>query len=275
MALRNIVHIDPKKCNGCGLCVTACAEGAIALVDGKARLVSDTYCDGLGVCLGHCPQGAITIEQRQAAEFDAEAVSRHRAQPAAAPVAADTTTSPTGHAACPQGSFVCPGARTLSLAAPAAPTAPTAQTAQTEPPHPQSGPADGGPGQRSQLGQWPVQLHLVNPQAPYFQNAELLLTADCVALAMGDFHARLLRGRAVAIGCPKLDDRGAYIDKLAQIITLNSLRRLLVVHMEVPCCGGLLQIARQAIAQAGVELPCEDMTISLTGDIIKTETIRL
>jgi len=236
MALRNIVRIDETKCTGCGLCATACAEGAIKIIDGKARLVSDSYCDGLGACLGHCPEGAITIEQREAADFDEEAVKArlvHQAEPL----------------------FVCPGMAMQQLT-------------RTDSPEQKS--AAGVP---SQLGQWPVQLKLVSPTAPYFANADLLLVADCVPFAMGDFHQRFLRGRSIAVGCPKLDDVRFYIEKVAQILRTNDLRGLTVVHMEVPCCSGLTRVAHEAIALSGKALSFQDVTISIRGDVIRTETI--
>lgn len=243
MAVRNIVKIDESKCNGCGLCVNACAEGAIQLINGKARLVSEIYCDGLGACLGHCPQGAITIEQRDAVEFDEKATHAHlkqmktKAEPAA------------------EGGFGCPGMRMRTFEK-----------------KPSVGAAPASPAE-SQLGQWPVQLKLVSPMAPYFADSDLLLVADCVPFAMGDFHSTLLKDHSIAVGCPKLDDGGYYIDKLAQIIQHNHLRNLTVVHMEVPCCSGLLRIAEAAIQKAGVKMDYEDITISLQGRILSREKI--
>lgn len=240
MALRNIVKIDEDKCNGCGLCVTACAEGAIQIIDGKAKLVSEIYCDGLGACLGHCPEGAITVEQREAAEFDEEATKAHlarQAQPAAP-------------------AFVCPGLAAHDLTDRQQPT--------------DDGPTGAVP---SQLGHWPVQLKLVSPTAPYFADADLLLAADCVPFAMGDFHRRFLKGRGVAIGCPKLDDADFYVDKLADILRSNTVRSLTVVHMEVPCCSGLTRVAREAIARAGTGLSFDDVTISLRGEVQSRRTV--
>lgn len=246
MALRNIVKIDESKCDGCGLCVTACAEGAIQVIDGKAKLVSDIYCDGLGACLGHCPQDAITIEQRDAAEFDEAATHAYLKQLDA------KNAQPAPQSAPPKkdAGFVCPGMRAMQFDKPAVKPAAT------------------GGDRPSQLAQWPVQLHLVSPMAPYFAGAELVLTADCVPFAMADFHEKLLSGRAIAIACPKLDDSGPYVEKLAQLIKHNNLKRLTVVHMEVPCCTGLVRIAQQAIALSGVDVPFEDVTISLQGQIL-------
>ncbi|MHC4537542.1 MAG: ATP-binding protein [Planctomycetota bacterium] len=239
MGLRNILKIDEEKCNGCGQCVTACAEGAIEIVDGKAKLVSEIYCDGLGACIGHCPEDAITIEKREAAEFDEEATKAHLAREKESSKQAD---------------FVCPGmkAQKLQVKSPA-----TDSTAQVP----------------SQLSQWPVQLKLVPPSAPYFANSDLLLVADCVPFAMGDFHNRLLKDNSIVVGCPKLDDVDFYIEKLAAILKANKLNSLSVIHMEVPCCSGLTHIARQAIAKNGIEMSFEDVTIDLQGNISATQTI--
>jgi Pyruvate/2-oxoacid:ferredoxin oxidoreductase delta subunit len=255
MAIRNIVKIDENKCNGCGLCVNACAEGAIQMVNGKAKLVSDVYCDGLGACLGHCPQDAITIEQREAVEFDEKATHAYleqmktKAKPAA-PTAPKSA----------KGEFVCPGMRMQSFEKKVSETKPAAAMS--------SAPAE------SQLAQWPVQLKLVSPMAPYFMESDLLLAADCVPFAMGDFHQTLLKDHSIAILCPKLDDCGTYVDKLAQLISHNNLRSLTVVHMEVPCCSGVGRIAQAAIALAGVPMEYEDITISLQGEILRREKIQ-
>lgn len=242
MAVRNIVKIDEEKCNGCGQCAVACAEGAIQIVDGKARLVSEIYCDGLGACIGHCPEDAITIEQRDAADFDEEATKAHLAQQEKAKAASD---------------FVCPGMATQQLKRQGSSAQPTATEKVP-----------------SQLGQWPVQLKLVSPHAPYFANADLLLVADCVPFAMGDFHSRFLKERSIAVGCPKLDDVQFYIEKLAAILQANKLNSLSVIHMEVPCCHGLTHIARQAIARNKIEMAFEDVTIDLHGNVSQTQTVR-
>jgi NAD-dependent dihydropyrimidine dehydrogenase PreA subunit len=240
MAVRNIVKIDEEKCNGCGKCVTACAEGAIKLVNGKAKLVSEIYCDGLGACIGHCPVDAITVEQRDAAEFDEHATQRHLDE---MKKAVDIS------------AFVCPGMMAKTL---------NPQKAKSDLP------AADVP---SRLAQWPVQLKLVPANAPYFAGSDLLLAADCVPFAAGDFHSRFLKDHSIAVGCPKLDDVGFYIRKLAQIIKANNLNSLTVIHMEVPCCSGLTVIAQKAIESAGVSISFEDVTISLEGRVLKTETI--
>jgi Pyruvate/2-oxoacid:ferredoxin oxidoreductase delta subunit len=237
--IREIVKIDEDKCDGCGLCVPACAEGAIQIVDGKAKLIADNLCDGLGACLGDCPRDAITIEKRNSEAFDEEAVARHLGENS--PTA---TTSPVG-----QGGG-CPSVRTMTFDAP-------------EDESPNSGQE---PERRtSQLRQWPVQLHLLPPTAPFFQQEELVLAADCAAFAYADFHQDLLRGKALAIGCPKLDDGKAYLDKLTAILKNNDIRRLSVVHMEVPCCSGLIMLAREAIAQTGRDVELKTICVSVDG----------
>ena len=240
MAIRNIVKIDEDKCNGCGQCVDACAEGAIEIIDGKAKLVSEVYCDGLGACIGHCPEDAIIVEQRESAEFDEEATKQHLAEQAKSRK---------------QDAFACPGVAAKQLR--------------------EKAELCGGDKAdvASQLTHWPVQLKLVPPNAPYFADADLLLAADCVPFAMGDFHNRFLAGRSIAIGCPKLDDAQSYVEKLAEILKANKLESLTVVHMEVPCCFGLTEIAKRAVALAGVDLSFEDITVALDGGIGKTETV--
>jgi NAD-dependent dihydropyrimidine dehydrogenase PreA subunit len=232
MVLRNIVKIDEEKCNGCGLCVDACAEGAIKLIDGKAKLVSESYCDGLGACIGHCPQNAISVEQREAAPFDEQATKTHLAQEGKDDI---------------QAGFVCPGLVAKQLRQSSA----VSEQAGAEIP--------------SRLSHWPVQLKLVSPTAPYFAHADLLLVADCVPFAMGDFHKRILKDRSIAVGCPKLDNAEFYIEKLSAILKANKLNSLTVVHMEVPCCFGLTHIARQAVARSGVAMSFEDVTVTLKG----------
>jgi len=240
MVLRNIVKIDEEKCDGCGQCANACAEGAIKIIDGKAKLVSEIYCDGLGVCIGHCPQDAITIEKREAAEFDEEATKAHLAKQ-------QKTEEQSG--------FVCPGMMAKTL---------------REKPNGKNG---SKAAVSSQLSHWPVQLKLVSPQAPYFANSDLLLVADCVPFAMGDFHSRFLREHSVVVGCPKLDNAEFYIEKLAAILKSNKLNSLTVIHMEVPCCFGLTHIAKDAIVRSGLKMVFKDITIDLRGNVSRAEAI--
>lgn len=245
--IREVVKIDEEKCNGCGDCVPSCAEGAIQIIDGKARLLADNLCDGLGACLGDCPQDAISIEQREADEFDEEAVEVHlaktapEAEPAACgcPSAAVKSFSPAG-----QGG--CPSAQLQSFAAEA--------------------PAEEAGSRLSQLRQWPVQLHLVPPTAPFLQGADVLLAADCVPFAYADFHKDLLQGKSLLIACPKLDDTAPYVEKLTTMIQQSQIRSLTVAHMEVPCCGGLIALARQAVAASGVDVPFETINVGIQGD---------
>jgi NAD-dependent dihydropyrimidine dehydrogenase PreA subunit len=237
--IRNIVKIDETKCNGCGLCVPACAEGAIRIVGGKARLVADNLCDGLGACLGDCPRGALTLERREAEAFDEKKVreaNTHQAGKTAA-------RSGRNHGG-------CPSARVMDLSAR------------------NSIPAETGAARQSLLGNWPVQLSLVPPTAPFLENADLLLVADCAPFAYADFHRDLLSGRTLLIGCPKLDDGQAYREKMTAILRKNGVRSLTVVHMEVPCCSGLIALARQALAESGKEIPLETVSIGIKGNRI-------
>ncbi len=229
---RNVVKIDENKCNGCGLCVPACAEGAIQIVDGKARLVADHLCDGLGACLGDCPQGAITIEEREAEVFDQQALADQRPKVTA-----------------PAHGGGCPSARAMKLTPPKRSSAPQAEASD------------------SQLANWPVQLTLVPPGASFLAEADLLLAADCVPFACPDFHRRFLTGKTLLIGCPKLDDIEGYVEKLTSILSQNDIKRLTVLHMEVPCCNGLLSLARQALAASGKQIPFESVIIGIKGDL--------
>jgi len=250
--LRKIVKIDPDKCNGCGDCVPSCAEGAITIVNGKAVLSADNLCDGLGACLGECPMDAITIEEREADEFDEAAVEQHLAaqgKPApAAHHAAPAAPSPVAHH---HGGGGCPGSRAMSFARPQD-TAP-----------PSSAPAS----VQSQLGQWPVQLTLVSPTAPYFQGADLLITADCVPFAYANYHEDFLKGKALVIGCPKLDDNNFYVQKLTELLSKSDVKSVTVLKMEVPCCGGIAMAAQQALAACGKQIPFTVVTIGIQGDI--------
>lgn len=252
MSIRNIVHIDPERCNGCGQCVTACAEGAIQIVDGKARLVSDVYCDGLGACLGHCPQDAITVEPREAEAFDA----------AAAPGPQHPPTTPATNS---PGQRPVPPPATLPM--PSAGGCPGLRLASLKRPSP--APAAAGQPVESRLANWPVQLRLIPPGAPFLQGADLLLVGDCVPFAYADFHRAFLgAGSPVAIACPKLDNAEAHVDKLASILQTAGLRSLRVLVMEVPCCHGLIRIAEAAMARAGVNIPLSTVTVGIHGDIV-------
>ena len=286
MAKRNIIRIDENKCDGCGLCVPSCAEGAIQVIDGKARLVSEIYCDGLGACLGECPQNAITIEERDAAEFDESAVEKHLASigrnpQAHAPAPAPKPAPAPAPAACPSTRPHPAGLERLLGTAGLAGQAhghgggcPGSAARMLEP-RPAAAPA-GGPAAEapaSQLGNWPVQLMLLPPRAPYFQGAELLIAADCVPFAFADFHRRFVAGKTVAIGCPKLDDTQVYLDKLAQIFAANEIRSIQVAYMEVPCCFGLVHTVKEALAASGKSIPLTLTKISIRGDELDSQRL--
>lgn len=252
---RKIINIDENLCDGCGLCIPSCHEQAIQLVDTpngkKARLVKEIYCDGLGACLGACPTGALTIEEREAEAFDAEATQRYiAAETAHAEATGVRTTQET------PAFRGCPSARAFQWGG--------QTTAVTQ----QSGQSGQSVGPQSELRQWPVQLHLVPPTAPYFHQANLVMAADCVPFAYANFHQEFLKGaeNAIAVGCPKLDDTRAYLEKLTQMIRLNHLKSIQIVNMEVPCCFGLVRLVQQAIDQAGLDVPVKVTTISIKGD---------
>jgi len=232
---RKIIAINEEKCDGCGLCVTACAEGALQIIDGKARLVSETYCDGLGACLGECPQGAINIIEREADVFDEQAIANHLHHREEPPCA-------------------CPGSVIRELL-------PVTASA---------GKADGEAAPPSQLKNWPVQLMLLPINAPYLAGADVVIAADCVPCAFGDFHRRFVKGRILIIACPKLDNAAFYVDKLTQIFAKNNIRSLEVPYMEVPCCSGLVRIVQTAIQQAGKKIPVTFTKIAIDGGIINS-----
>ena len=231
--IRKIVQIDEAKCNGCGLCIGGCHEGALQLIDGKAKLVSDSYCDGLGACLPDCPTGAITIMEREAEGFDEAAVGTHLASQEKA-----IHTPPIGG---------CPGSMARMINRQAA--APCAVSAQ-----------------ESELRQWPCQLQLVPVNAPYFEQAHVLIAADCAAYACADIHAKFMRNKITLIGCPKLDEAN-YADKLAQILKLNEIKSITVVRMEVPCCGGLVNAVKEAIIKSGKMIPWSVAIIGTDGNV--------
>lgn len=234
--IRKIIHIDEEKCNGCGACATACHEGAIGIVNGKAKLLRDDYCDGFGDCLPACPMDAIHFVEREAAAYDEAAVQANKRKKQAQ----------AAHAAHAGG---CPGHQMhrFQREEPAAAATPAAQP--------------------SQLGQWPCQIKLVPVQAPYYQGRGLLIAADCTAFACASFHERFMNGNVTIIGCPKLDE-GSYTDKLAAIIAANDITSVTVARMEVPCCGGLERAAAEACAQSGKDIPFEVVTFAVSGDVI-------
>ena len=237
---RKIVHIDETKCNGCGLCINACHEGALQLVNGKAKLVSDIYCDGLGDCLPACPTGAITIEEREAAPYDEEAVKK-RMEEKIEEESFVASPLPCG----------CPGTQARSLERDKAPASYPRQA-----------------NIQSELRQWPCQLKLVPVNAPYFENAHLLVAADCTAYAYANIHQDFMRNRVTLIGCPKLDGVD-YTDKLTAILENHEIKSITVLRMEVPCCAGIANAVRNALLKSGKVIPWRVVTISTEGNIIE------
>jgi len=309
---RTIIKIDEELCNGCGNCVPNCHEGALQIIDGKARLISDLFCDGLGACIGHCPEGAIELIEREAEPYDEikvmkEMVGKGRNTILAhlehlrdhnetellkqaigyikehnidlshgngepQPKVKSTEVFNTLHEARPAAAATgdscgggCPGSKPMSFnidmnKVNAAATATATATATTDAP--------------SELRQWPVQLHLLNPMAGYFKNADVVLAADCVAFSMGNFHNHYLKGKTLAIACPKLDsNKESYIEKLTAMIAQSNINTLSVVMMEVPCCGGLLQMATMARNAAGRNIPIKKSIIGVQGNILKEEWV--
>ena len=234
MMIRKIIKIDEDKCIGCGLCARACHEGAIEMIDGKARLTREDYCDGLGDCLPACPVDAISFEEREAPAYDEEAVKKAQLAKQAA-----------------QSSCACPGSRSKAFERGEPSVAPTVSR-----------------GAVSRLRQWPVQIKLVPVNAPYFNGANLLIAADCTAYAYGNFHEEFMRGKITLIGCPKLDE-GDYARKLREIIAGNDIKSVTIVRMEVPCCGGIENAARRALQESGKFIPWRVVTISADGRILE------
>jgi NAD-dependent dihydropyrimidine dehydrogenase PreA subunit len=295
---RDILKIDEELCNGCGICVPNCHEGALQVIDGKIRMVSELMCDGLGACIGHCPQGAITIETREAEPYDEVKVMEQMKDKGKNTIIAhlkhlkdhgetgflhdgvtylkehrselnfnleEVMTEVHNHGKKVENLVEnnhnhegggCPGSRSMVIG------------------KSQSVSLSENADQPSELRQWPVQMHLVNPNAPYFRNADLLLAADCVAFSMGNFHSRHLKGRSLAIACPKLDHgMETYVEKLTAMVETAKINTITVMMMEVPCCGGLLQMVRAALANASRKVPVKKMVVSLTGEVLAEEWV--
>lgn len=257
LSTRKIIRIDEEKCDGCGLCVPSCEEGALQIVDGKARLVKEIYCDGLGACLGECPQGALTIEVRQVEDFNPDAVTDHlqsqgrevpNHMPSPESLRMDSPARPGG----------CPGAAAMQLSPCAKANQPSANASEN-----------------SALGHWPVQLRLVPPEAPFFKEADLLLVADCVPVALPGFHQNFLAGRAVAMGCPKFDNQMEYVEKIAQIISANTLKSITVMEMEVPCCSSMSVILSKAMQRAGKTVRTERIIVGRNGTVLAKENVNI
>jgi len=247
MIKRKIIKIDENKCNGCGLCVDACHEGALQIIDGKAKLISESYCDGLGNCLPVCPQNAIIIEERLAEAYDEETVKKMMAEKEIAKLHQQEPIH-----------FGCPGSRLRAIKRESNPT----ETVLNN----QSQSSAGKP--ESQLRQWPVQIQLVPPNAPYFKNAHLLVAADCTAYAYANIHQDFMRNKITIIGCPKLDDVN-YASKFTQILNYNDIKSITILRMEVPCCGGIVYAVQQALMNSGKMIPWRVVTISTEGDILE------
>ena len=240
--MRKIIEIDDELCDGCGECVPSCAEGAIEVVDGKARIVAEKYCDGLGACMGDCPNGALRIVEREAEDFDEEAVEQYLKEKEEEPVEVPL---PCG----------CPSSQVQAFI-PAAPT---------------EGTMAGDPHARavSALSHWPVQINLVPPTAPFLKGADLLVAADCVPVAYPNFHQDFLKGKVVMVGCPKFDDVENYITKFTDIFKTADINTITTVVMEVPCCSGLPMIVKRALEASGKEIPMEEVVISTRGEVLK------
>jgi NAD-dependent dihydropyrimidine dehydrogenase PreA subunit len=256
MAKRQIIEIDRDKCNGCGLCTTACAEGALALdSENKAVLVREIYCDGLGACLDVCPTDALKVVERESGEYDSKAAFDHVLKTRGAAAASKVHGAGGGHGHAGHahaGHGGCPGSLAREI-----PCGPDTQE-----------PERGRPASvTSRLSQWPIQLHLVSPLAPYFEGSDLLVAADCTAFALGGFHDELLKGKKLVIACPKLDETEGYVEKLAELIKRNDLKSLTVAIMTVPCCSGLERIVRMAVERSGVPLAAKKVVVGLDGKI--------
>lgn len=233
MAIRNIIEIDEDKCNGCGQCVVDCAEAALQLINGKAKLVKEIYCDGLGACMGNCPTGALKVVQREAEAFDEKATEKHIHE------TKNKKEEPCG----------CPGSRAVDF------SEKTEARPSTE-------------DVRPELSNWPVQLKLVAPNAPFLKDADLLLAADCTAFSAINFHSRFIKGKKLLIACPKLDDTQLYYEKLTEMFKGNDIKSITVARMEVPCCGGLIYLAKEAIKASGKDIPLNEVVIGIKGDIL-------
>ncbi len=247
---RKIIKIDEDLCTGCGNCVITCAEAALEIIDGKAKVVNDVFCDGLGACLGECPEGALEIVEREAVEFNEEAVERRLETLKTQEEEKHLAHQEPGNVACG-----CPGSRTMTF-----------DEISNEAEQITSGKV------QSQLRQWPIQMHLISPTAPYFLGADVLLSADCVAHTIGGFHPEYLKGKSVGIACPKLDQgQESYIEKIRSWIDDAKINTLTVITMQVPCCSGLVYLAKQGAEKASRKVPIKSIVVSLQGEVLREE----
>ncbi len=270
---RKIITIDNEKCDGCGLCLPNCPEGAIRVVDGKARLLSDRFCDGLGACMGHCPRGAIRLEEREAEAYDERQVIE-RIIPQGRGVIRAHLEHLRDHGLLEDLAAAVDALREHGTPHRLGGSAPPAGGCRARLPRPLERPAPGPAEAAPPLSQWPVQLHLLSPDSPAFRGADVLLAADCAPCALADFHARFLKGRRLAIACPKLDtNQEVYIEKLRMLIDVAAINTLTVLIMEVPCCRGLLNLAREAAARAAARVPIKCIVAGIRGEPLSEQWI--
>ncbi len=255
--IRQIIHIDEDKCNGCGACATACHEGAIEMVNGKAKLMRDDYCDGMGDCLPECPTGAITFTEREAAAYDEEAVKKHMEARKGSNMSNNESNNPPVFHGCPGSALRSFNRNNETETSEETPKLQASESVAVAPAKPVS-----------QLGQWPCQIKLVPVNAPYFDGAKLLIAADCTAFAYANIHEEFMKGKITIIGCPKLDSVD-YSEKLTQIIANNDIKSVTVLRMQVPCCGGLEMAAVKALKASGKFIPWQVVTFSLDGKILE------
>ncbi len=278
---RSIIKIDEEKCNGCALCIPNCPEGAIQIIDDKARLVSDLMCDGLGACLGHCPEDAITIEEREAEEYDEKKVMENIVKAGPNTIKAHLTHLrehnqneflQQAEEYLKENNITIPEEKEDSMDAPAHTGCPGSRTMAFN--KSEEAPADQAGNRPSHLTHWPIQMHLMSPMAPHYQGADMLLAADCVAFSLGDFHKDHLKGKTLAIACPKLDDnQEIYQQKLTSLIDDAKINTLTVMIMQVPCCGGLLSLAQEAASAAERKIPIKAVVVGLQGEILSDDWV--
>jgi len=270
MVMRQVIDIDHEKCNGCGLCIPDCPEGALQIIDGKAHLISDIFCDGLGACIGTCPEGAIRTIEREGEEYS-EVKTMENIVKGGQNVIKAHLKHLKDHAQTEYYNIAVEVLKEKGMEVPDLEDEPCGcpgTVAKVMEPETDEEPSGSRGDVQSELRQWPVQIHLLHPKAPFFDNSHLLILADCVAAANPNLHSQLIHGKAIAMGCPKLDDTGAYVEKLSEIIKQNRIKSITVAIMEVPCCGGMAWIAEEAIKKSGKEVPLIKEMVSLQGKLM-------